>query len=428
MMMRKALISILLIAAVILIPAKSSVHADSGQVLLVYNDKQEMAVISSLIKACGMTPLPVDSVEYSSDMIDDFEYVVLQDAAPLKDVLQSGKRPLCLGDEFKVIPGINVKTINRKMHAALDVYENTQSVVLEQGFSYISDFDGEAVGSISFEGNNAPMGVMNEKIMFAPYFNKDDITAFAVAKMLNRYFSKLDGGKMYIMIDEVYPIDDIDMLELAADKLYNSGLPFVMRIMPVYENTDYPSFKRYANALRYIQSRNGSLVMHEPIMTGNELVGDDIDVRMVNAFKNFEENGVHVYEETIFPYEVSLDMLSGIHPQNELFISLPIDTIIKFDVFMDEVSLDTAIETINNKWLQIGDYNRNFTDNIMTYDDTEGDTNFTYREKGERSFAFLVDTGNQVLSVIVLISGFIIIALIIFGYRLYTAKFLKKGK
>ena len=69
------------------------------------------------------------------------------------------------------------------LYEVITVYENTQSVVLEQGFSFISDFDGEAVGSISFEGNNAPMGVMNEKIMFAPYFNKDDITAFAVAKM-----------------------------------------------------------------------------------------------------------------------------------------------------------------------------------------------------------------------------------------------------
>jgi hypothetical protein len=121
-------------------------------------------------------------------------------------------------------------------------------------------------------------------------------------------------------------------------------------------------------------------------------------------------------------------MLSGIQPQNELFISLPINTIIKFEVFEDEAELDAAIETINSKWLQIGDYNRNFTDNIAVYEDTEVDTAFAYREKGERSFAFLVDRGNQVLTVIVLISGFIIIALIAFGYRLYRAKFFKKRR
>lgn len=427
-MIRKILISILLIAAVILMPVQKTTYADSGQVLLVYNDKEEMEVISNLIKACGKTPSPVDSVEYSSDMIDDYEYVVLQDAAPFKDVLQSGKSLVCLGDDFKVIPGAQVGVINRKAHAELNVYENAQSIILDEGFSYISAYEGEAVGNISFEGIDTPMGVITDKIMFAPYFSEDDITAFAVAKMLNQYFQKLDGGKMYIMIDEVYPFDDINMLELTVDKFYNSGIPVVMSIMPVYENTDYPSFKRYTSALRYIQSRNVSLIMHEPIMTGNELVGDDIDVRMENAFKTFEENDVHVYEETLFPYEVSLDLLTGIQPQNELFISLPIDTVIKFNVFKDEAELDAALEMINSKWLQIGDYNRNFTDNIRVYEDTEVDTAFAYKEKTERSFAFLVDRGNQVLTIIVLISGFIIIALILFGYRLYRAKFLKKGR
>lgn len=426
-MMIRRIISILLIAAVILMPAHNPTHADSGNVLLVYNDKEEMEVISNLIKACGMTPSPVDSVEYSSDMIDDYEYVVLQDAAPFKDVLQSGKSLVCLGDDFKVIPGAQVNVMNRKTHAELNVYENNQSIILDEGFSYISAYEGETVGNIRFEGIDTPMGVITDKIMFAPYFSKDDITAFAVAKMLNQYFQKFDGGKMYIMIDEVYPFDDINMLELIADKFYDNGIPFVMSIMPVYQNTDYPSFKRYTSALRYIQSKNGSLIMHEPIMTGNELVGDEIDVRMEKAFNTFEENDVHVYEQTLFPYEVSLESLTGIHPQNELFISLPIDTVIKLNVFKDEAELDAALEMINSKWLQIGDYNRNFTDNISVYEDTEVDTAFTYKDKTERSFAFLVDRGNQVLSIVVLISGIIIIALIVFGYRLYREKFLKRG-
>ena len=35
--------------------------------------------------------------------------------------------------------------------------------------------------------------------------------------------------------------------------------------------------------------------------------------------------------------------------------------------FEDKAALDAAIETVNSKWLQIGDYNRNFTDNIAVY-------------------------------------------------------------
>ena len=314
------------------------------------------------------------------------------------------------------------------MHAQLSAYNNTQSVILTQGLTYIVDHCGEPVGSISFEGKDYPLGVITDSIMFAPYLNKDDISAFALAKMLNVYFGKLDGGKMYIMIDEVYPFDDIDMLEMIADRFYDNGMPFVMSIMPVYYNTDYPSYKRYTNALTYIQCKSGSLIMHEPLVNGNELVGESLEVRLEAAHKSLEESGVHIYEEKLLPYEVSLDMLMRVEPQNELFISLPIDTIIKFNVFADEAELDAAIKAVNKKWLQIGDYGRNFTDNVYLYQETEVDEDYVYREQEEKSFEFLVDAGNRILSIIVLISGVIIIVLIIVGYRLYRAKFLGRRK
>ena len=55
--------------------------------LLVYNDKATMAVISNLIEACGMIPEPLDSIEYEDGMAESYDYVVLQDEGPLQDVL-----------------------------------------------------------------------------------------------------------------------------------------------------------------------------------------------------------------------------------------------------------------------------------------------------------------------------------------------------
>ena len=104
MMIRKIVAALLLIAVVFVVSPVKSVNADTGEVLLVYNDKEEMTVISNLVKACGMTPVTVDSVEYASSMIESYEYIVLQDATPLRDVLRSGKRPVCVGDEFTEIP------------------------------------------------------------------------------------------------------------------------------------------------------------------------------------------------------------------------------------------------------------------------------------------------------------------------------------
>ena len=58
---------------------------------------------------------------------------------------------------------------------------------------------------------------------------------------------------------------------------------------------------------------------------------------------------------------IASDALSGMQPQNELYISLPVDTVVKFRVFHTEQELDNAINSINKKWLQIGDYRRYFT-------------------------------------------------------------------
>jgi hypothetical protein len=429
MMLRKILIMVLILSAgiIMLFPGHADAGADTDKVLLVYNDRAKMTVIADLIRACGKTPLTVDIVGYNSGLLENYEYVVLQDPTPLKDALQAGKRPVCLGDGFQVVPGMQTETIDRKMHARLTVYNNTQSIIISQGFTYISDHYGEAVGRISINGQDYPLGVMTDTVMYAPYFGRDDMSVFAVAKMLNAYFGNFDGGKMYIMIDEVYPFDDRDMLELIADRFFRSGIPFVMSLMPVYQNTDYPAFKRYADTLRYIQSRSGSLIMHDPLVTGNELVGDTLDVRMDNAYASFEENGIHVYPETLFPYEVSLNMLMRIQPTNELFISLPIDTIIKYDVFADEDELDSALTAINQKWIQIGDYRRNFTDKTDIYEEASIDNDYVYIEKDESHYEFLVDKGNRILSIIVLISSIVIVGLIMLGYRLYQSKFLKRN-
>jgi uncharacterized protein YdaL len=230
------------------------------------------------------------------------------------------------------------------------------------------------------------------------------------------------------MIDEVYPFDDLDMLRLTAKKLYENGIPFIVSVMPVYYNTEYPAFKRYANVLRYIQSIGGSVIMHAPLETGNELVGDPLDVRLEQAQQTFVDNGVVIYEETVTPYGISLAALSGMLPQNELFITLPIDTLLTFNVFKDEEELDAAVAEINRKWLQIGDYRRYTSSNLYTDDQQPADAEFQYREVSERRYAFLVDTGNQVLFVIVIISAVSVLGLIVIGYRLYREKFIKKKR
>jgi hypothetical protein len=147
---------------------------------------------------------------------------------------------------------------------------------------------------------------------------------------------------------------------------------------------------------------------------------------MEQAYQTFIDNGIAIYNEPVTPYAISLDALSGMLPQNELFITLPIDTVVCLDIYKSEEDLDDAIAAVNSKWLQIGDYRRHFT-HVEYLDDQESvDPNFQYRPVAERRYAFLVDRGNRILFVIVIISSVIVLSLIAIGFRLYRRKFIKK--
>ena len=98
-MIKKIMIYILIVF-ILITSFQSVAYASTDRVLLVYDNKEEMWIISNLIRACGMNPEPVYIVEYSNDMIQEYEYVVLQAKEPLEDVLKLGKRPVCLGDDF----------------------------------------------------------------------------------------------------------------------------------------------------------------------------------------------------------------------------------------------------------------------------------------------------------------------------------------
>ena len=50
--------------------------------------------------------------------------------------------------------------------------------------------------------------------------------------------------------------------------------------MPVYDNLDYPALKDMLKLLEYIQSRNGSIVIHDPLVQFDEAERESLDVRM----------------------------------------------------------------------------------------------------------------------------------------------------
>lgn len=424
--MKKTIITILIFIAVVTTLPQNFAKADDENVLIVYNDKQEMEILTELIVACRKTPVAVDVSEYKSEMLDDYDYIILQDNLPLYDALDKDKKAFCVGSDFVSIPNVKTRPITQNTKVQIKIFENADNINAANDMSYIYQHSGEAVGSIVINEVEYPFAVITKWLTYVPYYNKDDLSIMGLGALLNKYFGNDQAGKMYIMIDEIYPFSDLDILIMTVNKLYDNGMPFILSVMPIYDNTDYPAFNRYIQILKYVQSKNGTIIMHEPLEKNIKTNGESIDDKMNRAYAAFEDNGITIFEKNKKPYEMSYDLLSGVLNHDKQFIEFPINTMFRYQLFETEKELDNAIDILNKKWLILSDYKMNFTTEMYDYQPVEVEEAYLYKPKMEQSLGFFFDAGNRVLSIIVAGSVFIIIILMILGYRLYNRKFMKR--
>ncbi len=86
----------------------------------------------------------------------------------------------------------------------------------------------------------------------------------ATARLLREWMGLPGHGQLYALIRGFTPFSDYSLLRSLADELYEGGIPFLMGARPVLDNLQFPAAKRYAEALRYIQDKQGSVLLEAP--------------------------------------------------------------------------------------------------------------------------------------------------------------------
>ncbi|MBU3109188.1 hypothetical protein [Clostridium gasigenes] len=89
-----------------------------------------------------------------------------------------------------------------------------------------------------------------------------------IKKKINDKFNNKENKKRncYLLIDEVYPYDDLNLLVKKADYLYDQGIPFLVSAMGVYENLEFDAMKRYVETLRYCVASGGTVILGDPYL------------------------------------------------------------------------------------------------------------------------------------------------------------------
>ena len=415
-------LNILLVAFIL--PAMP-VFAQSG-VLLVYRTPQEEYDLSKLIWACGQSVTAVSEEAYKNNTAGSYKYVVTTSEKPLRDT----KNPvLCIGDGFSSTADITFDTAEKKSISVS--YSNyTQPPHFEKSFTYISHYKGSPLGKLELNmGQSVPFAVVGSDRTYAPYYHNNDLSVLILGAVMKSYLggAKNTRGTMYIIIDEIYPFSDLNMLCKVTDSLYKNAIPFIVSIVPVYDNLDYPAYLRYMQVLRYVQSHNGSIVLHEPVVEENAILREPLEKKMERFYASLKTNNVQWMDISLPPYALSLDSIESIKSSTKNFGELPFDTMIEFSLPKTKDELDTMVQRLNRKWLSLGDYKRKFTNENFQYAEIPIDSEHTYIEQQQQSMVEFFFTANEFL--IYIVGGILVLffVLIFIGYRIYKKKFFNGG-
>lgn len=97
----------------------------------------------------------------------------------------------------------------------------------------------------------------------------------------------------YLVIDEVYPFMPTDELKEKVQLCIDADIPFVISVMPIYQNTDYPAMQQFCEVLKYAQSNGGAVILHAPILRSGVTDWDAFYEDITSATLAYTDHGVY---------------------------------------------------------------------------------------------------------------------------------------
>jgi|LGOV01.1.fsa_nt_gb hypothetical protein len=512
--MRKFILMITMII-VLFIPMKqnyvfSQEKNDKGDVVILYDqlamDTQyagNLIALENVLTAQGKTMMVLNFTDYSQGMMNEFSRMI---------ILKNSKNDIInteLIDDFRNYSGeimyigqlsqelIENKAVFNGMsqsQSSIQLFDqnHTFSNEIVEECHYINENETDSQLFIAVNGIKHPFSKKNETIQWVPLFLDNASFQICLGDAVKTWFSNSENNAMMtVVIPNIYPFSDLMLLVETTNKLYEYGIPFTVGIVPVTENIEYPAMQNYYQVLRYAQSKNGSIVIHQPDQQTTNGIIENSNTIIDKEVKILIENGIYplgiiASEEMLFTTQKEDNLLSSfssgviIQNDNETIIenksswgfeksslgitmqqiddtrsntrryhNYGIDTTIIIDLSEDLIALDGVIERLNYKWMKITDFKEiqnqweigdtslysdalGITINGMgvslSYNDDEIIDDYDYQEKQQYSLEKIFNAGNRVLLIFVGLIIIVFIGILLLSRWVYLNKFRKKIK
>ncbi|MDI4650153.1 hypothetical protein [Cohnella hashimotonis] len=402
----------------------AAMETDERPVLLLYDSlavstarEGNIETLERLFAAYGVPVVAMSIDSYASGMLENYVRVAfVRNVIDLAISNEIFLRDLsAYGGDYLQIGGSDLPARARaKLGISIEVappdafslkvgdYGQTLPVVPDLDRIAGTSSEAKTYGSLSSVGggNHSPYAAYADGYAYASYLARGSLTEIALAYVLKDWLHAADPYGTYLFVKEIYPFSDLELLKTLADKLYESGVPFVASVRPVFYNTDYPAMQRYLRALQYVQSRNGSIVIDAPAAANaSRNVGDPLHEKMNNFIELLAENGIAplgmgaslfwTYDkanasqgmsffDSVFlepneegqqttpagmskafafsTYAIPFAQFASYeHPEAVLKMPMPVNLALSFDLSKDAAAMEDIVGAISRSWIPFAD-------------------------------------------------------------------------
>lgn len=402
-------------------------HEAHSQVLLVCAAGEGRDRLAELIRACGKTVDAVSETEQQAGFISDYDFLVTTAREPYRNAVAAGVPVLCLGGRVGPVDGVDTVELEN-VAVRLRLGEHTQDTFLREArFIRAAGKNAGTYGQLEVsEGREFPFAVISPGVLYVPWYGEDGLASVMMGGLMKEFFGGGGGnGRMYVLLDEIYAFSDLDMLRKSSEAFHENGIPFLVRVMPIYDNLDYPAFQRFTQALLYAQSKGGSIVLHDALVREKETESEPLEVKLERAREAFAEGGITLLDMSVPPVKLTMDDILAMKSTRLNFGDLPVNTMISFSLFESEEELNLAVDEINAQWLSLSSYKANFSVPNSVYTEKEIDADYIFRGQEQASLQSFFAGANRILLILVGVCVAAFTILLMIGRSIYKRRFYK---
>ena len=197
-------------------------------------------------------------------------------------------------------------------------------------------------GTLEVNGQTFPFCSELSGICYIPLIDyTQDLARAAITREISVLmwdYSGLPPQKgQYIVLDNVYAYMPAQELLSRVDVLIEAGLPFVLSVMPVYMNTDYPAMQQFCEVLRYAQVNGGAVILHAPQSRTMVTDWDAYNVTITEVLNSYTSQGVYPLGFDVpYSWTWNEDALTWMQRSRTIF------------VYSDSAETDFALDTQQN--------------------------------------------------------------------------------